>query len=172
MYGTLIASTTVGSGGTSSIDFTSIPQTFTDLIVVLSSRISGSGNSRLNLNSSGSSFSSKAVYSFATNAPLAGPNTVEIGFAAQSSMQTNYFGAMQLHLPNYRSSVAKPFSVDSTAASFNGGYVFMHGGAWNNTAAITTLSVLPPSGNTFVENTTAYLYGLLAGSGGATVAAT
>ena len=35
----LLASTTVGSGGASSIDFTSIPATYTDLVVKVSGRI-------------------------------------------------------------------------------------------------------------------------------------
>ena len=39
----LIASSTVGAGGASSIDFTSIPATFTDLVVKLSGRSTYSG---------------------------------------------------------------------------------------------------------------------------------
>jgi hypothetical protein len=169
MYGTLIASTTVGSGGTSSIDFTSIPQTYTDLFVVLSARFSSQGNARLNLNSSASGFSSRVVYSFATNAPLSYTDTVGLGRATSSSDQTNNFGAMQLHLPNYRSGVSKPFSADAFAANYNGGYIVLTGGVWANNAAITSMSLLPPSGQTFLENTTAYLYGVLVGTGGATV---
>lgn len=170
MYGTLIASTTVGSGGSSSIDFTSIPQTFTDLFIVMSARTVNQGNVRLNLNSSASSFSSRVVYSFATNAPLSYTDTVGTSRATFSSdTPSTNFGAMQFHLPNYRSGVSKPFSVDGFAASFNGGYIQLIGGVWANNAAITSLSLLPPSGDTFIQNTTAYLYGVLVGSGGATV---
>ena len=39
---TLISSVTVGSGGASSIDFTSIPATYTDLCLVWSGRSAGS----------------------------------------------------------------------------------------------------------------------------------
>ena len=35
---TLISSVTVGAGGASSIDFTSIPSTYTDLLVKISAR--------------------------------------------------------------------------------------------------------------------------------------
>lgn len=169
MYGTLIASSTVGSGGTSSIDFTSIPQTYTDLFVVLSARFSGQGNARLNLNSSASGFSSRVVYSFATNAPLSYTDTVGLGRATDVGFQANNFGAMQVHLPNYRSGVSKPFSADAFAANYNGGYIVLTGGVWANNAAITSMSLLPPSSRTFLENTTAYLYGVLVGTGGATV---
>jgi hypothetical protein len=170
MYGTLIASTTVGAGGSSSIDFTSIPQTYTDLFVILSARFSSQGNSRLNLNSSGSGFSSRSVYSFATNAPLSYTDTVGLGRStSDSGDQTNNFGANQLHLPNYRSGVSKPFSADAFAANYNGGYIVLTGGVWANNAAITSLSLLPPTSTTFLQNTTAYLYGVLVGTGGATV---
>jgi hypothetical protein len=170
MYGTLIASSTVGSGGASSIVFSSIPATYTDLFVILSARFSSLGNARLNLNSSGSAFSSRAMYSFATNAPLSYTDTVGLGRATSNSGdQTNNFGAMQLHLPNYRSSVSKPFSSDAFAANYNGGYIVLTGGVWADNSAITSLTLLPPASTTLLENTTAYLYGVLVGSGGATV---
>jgi hypothetical protein len=170
MYGTLIASTTVGSGGSSSIDFTSIPQTYTDLFVILSARFSSQGNSRLNLNSSGSGFSSRVMYSFATNAPLSYTDTVGLGRSTDVGFQANNFGANQLHLPNYRSGVPKSFSADAFEANYNGGYIVLTAGVTANiTAAITSMSLLPPSGQTFLENTTAYLYGVLVGTGGATV---
>jgi hypothetical protein len=170
MYGTLIASSTVGSGGTSSIDFTSIPQTYTDLFIILSARTVNQGNVRLNLNSSASGFSTRTLYVTGSSAPASFTATVELGRATHSSdTPSTNFGAMQVHLPNYRSGVSKPFSADCFAGSFNGGFVMITAGVWANNAAITSLSLLPPSGDTFIENTTAYLYGVLVGTGGATV---
>jgi hypothetical protein len=168
MYGTLIASTTVGSGGTSSIDFTSIPQTYTDLFIIMSARFSSQGNARISLNSSTSSFTSRVMYSFGTNAPATYTDTNHLGRATDVNNQANNFGAMQVHLPNYRGSVSKPFSADAYAANYNGGYIVLTGGVWANNTAISSLSLLPPSGATFLENTTAYLYGVLVGTGGAT----
>ena len=40
---TLIASSTAGSGGAAYIEFTSIPNTYTDLLVMLSLRTAGGG---------------------------------------------------------------------------------------------------------------------------------
>jgi hypothetical protein len=40
----LITSSTVGSGGAASITFTAIPQTYTDLKILYSTRNSGSGD--------------------------------------------------------------------------------------------------------------------------------
>lgn len=159
MYGTLISSVTVGSGGASSLAFTSIPQTpYTDLLIVVSSRTTDSGNNAINFNSSASGFSNKTLYGFAGSVGTFSGST-DLGIAVSSGYQANYFGAMLIHIPNYTSSYYKPFSADTVAASYNGGYVFLRGGVWSNTAAITNVTINPPSG-TFVEHTTAYLYGI------------
>ena len=51
-----IQTVTVGSGGASSIDFTSIPQTYTDLCLVYSARLTTTDtNWRLKINGSASS---------------------------------------------------------------------------------------------------------------------
>jgi hypothetical protein len=171
MYGTLIASSTVGSGGTSSIDFTSIPATYTDLFILLSGRTVAQGNVRLNLNASASGFSTRTMYVTGAGSPATFTDTVALGRVTNNSTDTpsTNFGAMGIHLPNYRSSVSKNFSADCYAASYNGGFIMVTAGVWANNAAITSLSLLPPSGSTFIENTSAYLYGVLVGTGGATV---
>jgi hypothetical protein len=170
MYGTLISSTTVGAGGTSGVTFSSIPQTpYTDLIVVISGRSSGSGNTALNLNGSASGFSSKAMYAFSSATQATYNGATDIGRATGSSDQANNFGAMTIRIPNYTNATNKPYSVDATAASYNGGYVTVYGGVWSNTAAITSVTINAPSGTTFVQYTTVYLYGITKGSGGATV---
>ena len=61
-----IQTVTVGSGGASSIDFTSIPQTYTDLCVVLSARGTNAGtganDGHLTFNSSSTGYSSRLLY--------------------------------------------------------------------------------------------------------------
>lgn len=168
MYGTLISSTTVGVAGAASITFSSISNAYTDLFIVLSGRATSAGNNTLNFNGSASSFANKTIYSFSSSAPATFTGSTDIGRSTSTSDQANDFGAMTIHIPNYASSVYKPFFVDSTAASYNGGYVFQNAGVWQNTAAITSVTINPPGG-TFVQYTTAYLYGIVKGSGGATV---
>jgi hypothetical protein len=57
-----IASTTVGSGGSATIDFTDIPQTYTDLLLVSSLRTDAAVNyqtSRMKINGSTSNMTAK-----------------------------------------------------------------------------------------------------------------
>jgi len=66
----LISSVTVGAGGASSIDFTSIPSTYTDLRLVVSLRSGSSGTSRglsftLN-NDAGTNYSTRYFYGYAS----------------------------------------------------------------------------------------------------------
>lgn len=166
MYGTLIASSTVGAGGVSSISFTSIPGTYTDLIVVISGRTASSGNDTWTINgTTGQNY--YAMYANSTTASYY-TGTTDTGRSTGSGDQANNFGAKSIYIVNYASSVYKPFSVNATAANYNGGFINKYGGVWSNTAAITSLT-FTPAGGTFVQYTTAYLYGVLKGSGGATV---
>ena len=61
-----IASSTVGVLGSATVSFTSIPATYTDLLVKLSARGSGvnSNEIRLTFNSNTSSYSNKTLYGF------------------------------------------------------------------------------------------------------------
>ena len=55
----------VGSGGAATIDFTSIPSTYTDLVLKVSLRSSASGeyiNNRITFNGSTSGYTSKLLY--------------------------------------------------------------------------------------------------------------
>ena len=65
----LIQTITVGAGGASTIEFTSIPQTYTDLCIKLSNRQSGTGGSAnvwdnyyMSFNGSSSSKSSRDLH--------------------------------------------------------------------------------------------------------------
>jgi len=71
----LIQTVTVGSGGASSIDFTSIPQNFTDLQIVISARSTLTGTNYedvgIKFNSSSSGYTERQIYA---NGSTAGSN--------------------------------------------------------------------------------------------------
>jgi hypothetical protein len=157
-----IATVTVGSGGASTIDFSSIPATYTDLLLQVSLRGDGFQNwgditvnggataiSMLHLlNNSGSAISQ--AYS-----PLR--------FTCNPSTYTaNTFSSASLYIPNYaNTSYNKSMSVDgvqennSTTNAQN-----IAAGLWASTTAINRVTVTPDGGGNFVQYTTALLYGI------------
>jgi hypothetical protein len=160
---TLISSVTVGSGGAATMDFTSIPSTYTDLILQTSLRdnyASVSVNFGWKLNGSTSNFSGKNLNGSGT-AAASGTNANELGFTVGTSGTANTFSSSNIYLPNYASSNYKSYSVESAAES-NTATVYMQilAGLWSNTAAITSISVYPINATLFTQYSTAYLYGV------------
>ena len=158
----LISSVTVGSGGAAYVEFTSIPQTYTDLNIVISGRNTSSGDwFSMNFNGSTSTFTGKQIFANASAAySYSKTDNNEYGVIPNSSTTANTFGSTSLYIPNYTSSNNKSFSIDSVTEN-NGAtaYAVFTAGLWSTSSAITSVR-LTISANTFTEHTTAYLYGI------------
>jgi hypothetical protein len=158
-----IATVTVGSGGAASIDFTSIPATFTDLVVKVSARGSGSDNSIvLKFNSSSSNYSARYIYGDGSAAAsvTSTPNLLTTSINP-STYTANSFGNAELYIPNYAGSSNKSSSVDGvqeTNATL--AYMALTANLWNDTAAITSINLSLGAGQNFVQYSTATLYGI------------
>jgi hypothetical protein len=163
-----IASVTVGSGGAASMDFTSIPGTYTDLCIKVSARASAAvvyGYCRISFNGdTASNFRSRILYGDSgtvgsTN--FAADQYINGGLAAGTSATSSTFSNFETYIPNYAGSTQKSVSIDavsennSTTAS-NG---YLTAGLWTGTAAITSIALTLDSGN-FVQYSTATLYGI------------
>ena len=154
----------------SSISFSSIPNTFTDLYITFSVRQSGSGVNQtlLEFNGSTSNFSFRLLEGTGSSAG-SGNNTLNYGGLVQGSASTsNTFASNSLYIPNYAGSTAKSWSVDAVTEN-NATQAFQHlvAGLWNNTAAINSVTIKPFSGN-FEIASSATLYGITKGSDGQT----
>lgn len=172
MYGTLIASSTVGAGGASSISFSAIPSTYTDLYLIFSCRTSiAAAADDLYLTINGSSTTFTRIYlrgNGATSTSVSGTNNA-VGMHEGNSPTASTFDNGIITIPNYAGSTNKSFSIDVvTENNAATGYQFMMAGLWSTTSAITSLTI--SGNNAYLQNSTAYLYGLLKGSGGATAA--
>ena len=162
---TLIASSTVGSGGAASIEFTSIPATYTDLVVLASLRSTrGGGNVadiRAEFNGSTTGYTAIRLFGDGSSAS-SGTSLASLGNAADQTANT--FSSHYFYIPNYTSSNNKSFSLDSAQENnATGAYVTMSAYLWSNTAAITSILIRDFSdGNTnnLVQYSTAYLYGI------------
>lgn len=165
---TAIATTTVGSGGTSNITFSNIPQTYKDLLLMISARSEAAGpfsDEVIRFNGSMSSFTNKYIYGNGSNA-LWGLNAYSSigGFTAGMTGNTstaNAFGAKTIYIPNYTSSEQKVYSVNS-AAETNAitAYIHLLFGLWDNTSAITSIQLATDSGVDYGQYTIATLYGI------------
>ena len=162
----LIASAAVGSTGATNFSFTSIPSTYTDLIIKLTLRDTASAdfwgynvyfNNSLATNYSvrrlvgtGSSVGSDSLSSQTTLIPYA---------ANGGSSTSNTFANNEIYIPNYTSSNAKSVSLDgvseNNATSAVSGLV---AGLWSLTSAITQIDI--SASGTFAQYSTAYLYGI------------
>lgn len=147
---------------TASITFTSIPQTYTDLKLVFSTRDnSGSyiNNMNININSSSSNFSAKTIMKLGGSLS-SGTETTNLAFSTGSTATASTFTNGEVYFPNYTSSNYKSYSADSASennASDNG--MILEAGLWSNTAAITSITFAPSSAS-FVAYSTFYLYGI------------
>lgn len=163
---TKIATVTVGSGGTLQIDFSSIPSSYTDLCLKVSSRDDRGADwtaVALKLNDATTSFTNRTLYGigsgggYSTNASN---NTIFDGENAANTT-SNVFSNWEIYIPNYAGSNYKSFSVDAvTENNATTSYAWLLAGLWSNTSAITKVSILLSSTIKFVQYTSATLYGI------------
>ena len=163
---TLIASSTVGVLGAASIDFTSIPSTYTDLCLKVSARGTATANTvncYATFNSSASGYTDRLLYG---NGSVAGSlsnistTSLFIGDIPAANYTANTFSGKDTYIPNYAGSTYKSVSLDNvTENNATASYAELDAGLWSNTAAITSISLSVSSGN-FAQYSTAYLYGV------------
>lgn len=166
-----IASVTVGAGGASAMDFPNIPQTYTDLVLKFSGRTDRANNSSdiyLQFNSStAANYSFRRIYGTGggtgASDSLSNNSTGGFaGFAVGATATASTFSNSEIYIPNYTSSSAKSWSVDSVNENNNSASnVELIAGLWSLTSAITSISLKDYNGANFVTNSTATLYGIL-----------
>ena len=167
---TLIASSTVGGGGAASIDFTSIPSTYTDLVIKYSARTDRANtNSDIYLQFNGvatATYSFKRIYGSGSGTGISDglTNDAKGGFAgnaAGSTATASTFSNSEIYIPNYAGSTAKSWSVDSVAENNSAtALATLQAGLWSGTAAITSIKLQDYNSASFVQYSTAYLYGI------------
>lgn len=159
-----ITTVTVGSGGASSIEFNPISGSWTDLCIKISARYNASattGYCVAAFNGSTSSFSITGLYGGGSGS--AGSFTTPSNFVGEivgNSATASTFSNLEMYIPNYAGSTHKSYSVDSVGENnATTSQATFTSGRWANTAAITSITFTPNSGN-FMEHTTATIYGI------------
>jgi hypothetical protein len=167
---TLISSNVLSSSA-ASVTFSSIPSTYTDLVLRMSARGTWGGATGIytefNFNGDTSS-----IHSWTMLTGYGSGGVVSARYTAQNFIAPNVFNGagstsntftnIEMYVPNYagnKNKVASIFGVDennNTAAEI--GAV---AGLYSSTSAITSISIRPDSGaGNFVSGSSFYLYGI------------
>lgn len=161
----LIAFSTVGSGGASSITFSSIPGTYTDLAILVSAKTNKTPDTAsdcvISFNSNTSNYSGTRLYGSGSGASSDSP-TNRFAFEAPANSTASTFGNAWIYIPNYAGSANKSYTSDSvTENNATEAYTMLFAGLWTNTSAITSIDLgIAAAGTKFVQYSTAYLYGI------------
>lgn len=167
----LIASSTVGSGGAANIDFTSIPSTYTDLVIKLSGRSTVSGDWEdmkiaFNGSTTDAQYYWKAVYGYSgstvgSNQGNGNSNARLQGNVSGSTATANTFGTWEMYVPNYAGSNQKSVSTDFASENNSTGTLLGFAtNLWNQTSAINRVTLTTSGGNNLAQYSAAYLYGV------------
>lgn len=161
---TLISSVTVGSGGASTIGFTSIPSTYTDLKVLFSFRDNTASiwNNLLVTFNGSNTYAAKSLVGTGSGSAVSqsSSSNADRQYTNSNSTTANFFGSGDLYIPNYTSSDTKTFSSDTVGENHAASSVIgMMAGSSSLTSAINAIT-FAVSGQSFLQYSTAYLYGI------------
>ena len=152
----------------SSVTFSSIPQGYTDLKIVGSTRDDRSAFSNspvVMTHINGSSVTGASVKNLGGNGSSAFSESYSQLWAGQSSRTANTantFSNWECYIPNYTSSNAKSFSSDAvTENNATEAGQSLAASLWTGTAAISSLTLTPSYATTFLTGSTFTLYGIL-----------
>jgi hypothetical protein len=162
----------VPSGGAASITFMNvgdIPSDYTDLYFLVSIDTSAADdNLYFKFNNTTANTSWRNLLGFGTS-KASQNGTGNLSGGGVRSATANTFTNVAIYIPNYRSSSAKSASVDSVSEENSStGYNFIVANLWDDSSAITRVDFYLQTGS-FVEHSSATLYGITAGSDGTTI---
>jgi hypothetical protein len=154
---TPIATTTLGSA-VSSYTFSSIPSTYTDLIVIFAGTIASSeGAYTLQFNSdTGSNYSTTFLYgdgSAASSGRVSNQTTIYAGRATTTQ------GNGIAHIQNYSNATTYKTVI---SRGNNSSLTIAYVGLWRSTAAINSIKIANETGSNLSSGSTFTLYGIAA----------
>jgi hypothetical protein len=165
----LIETKTLGADA-ASIEFTSIPQDLTDLVVLISCRSTGSAASggafaEFRPNSSTSGITARTLRGTGSSVQ-SNSETILIVRITPTDYTASTFSNSLVYIPNYAGSTNKSFSIDAVFENnATDSQQELVAGLWSNTAAITSFLLVPGNGN-LAAGSMVSLYGVLKGSDG------
>ena len=161
-----LISSNVLSSSAASVTFSSIPATFTDLVLRISARSDQASTTSglkivFNGTNTGSFTQLQGDGTGAAAASASGNAFQRIGTIDGNTATSNTFSSQEVYIPNYTSSTAKPFSTfsvqeDNTTTA----YIDAFANLQNQTQAITSIVASTVAVANFVSGSSFYLYGI------------
>jgi hypothetical protein len=164
----------LGSNQTS-VTFSSIAGTFTDLVIIASARTDRSGQVddqlQMRFNGVTSGYSERGLFGNGSS-PTSFSNSSQtsirdIIWTTAANATSNTFGNGAVYIPNYASSNPKSVSSDSvTENNATAASQAIMAGLWSGTDPINSITLSPLNGTNILANSSFALYGITKGSDG------
>ena len=163
---------TILTSAQATVTLSSIPATYTDLVLQISARSSYAVDNQdplvVRFNSdTANNYSQTELYGYQGNTIYAS-RAGNIGYMQAYSAQTtnnpaNIFSTVEMYIPNYTSTATKAVDItgmtEQSAAS--GVYITsINARQWRNAATISTITFTLQTGPNFVSGSSFYLYGI------------
>lgn len=151
--------TTTGTGASATLSFTSIPSTYTDLVIVLNGSLNTAQNTRMRFsNDTGSNYSMTVI---------AGDGSSAASYRDGSQSAFSYpgyyttgMGMNTIHVMNYSNTTTYKTFLQRNSNAANQAQAAV--GLWRSTSAINQIDIYTASGATWTTSTTITLYGIRA----------
>lgn len=167
---TLISSNVL-SVDTASITFSSIPSTYTDLVVRCSVRTDETGGTtsllNMRINSTTLNYSNTELRgdgSAASSTAQSAGTSTRIRYVNQDGSTANTYANVELYIPSYTASQNKPFSAfaaqEQNSATAGAAWVVTEAQLWRDTTAVSSLQFYNTSGFNLRSGSSFYLYGI------------
>ena len=163
-----IATINVGSGGSSSVTFSSIPSGYTHLQIRMLARTNRADNlDYVNMQFNGDTGSNYAWHLLVGtgSAVSAGAGTSETSirhiYPPAANIASNIFGSFITDVLDYSNTNKNKTARYLGAFDANGlGYAVLGSGLWMSTSAVTSITLTPISGNSFTQYSQFALFGI------------
>jgi hypothetical protein len=158
-----IATVTVGSGGTSTISFTSIPATFTHLQLRIFARDTTAANQSMAVtfnSDTGSNYSSHRLYGSGSGVGAdAQPNASLMLLGVYTNDGDNFSPTVADILDYANTNKYKTLRTLSGWDNNSSGRLFCMSGSWRSTSAVTAITITPET-HAFTQYSSFALYGI------------
>jgi hypothetical protein len=163
---TLIEAKTLSSSSSASITFSSIPQTYTDLLLKISAKSTATrtaSGANIEFNGSSSNFSGIRVYADGSTTGAYSSGNFAVAVVGTQTAANNTFCNGDIYITNYTNGNYKSYYADNvTENSAADAIQDFVAGLWSNTAAITSITIKTdtPGSEYLASGSTFYLYGI------------